>query len=154
MPMIILTASILVLTVAVRLFDKVTSMNICPICAGVALTWSLSLAGQFTGLLSVAEFQLPTAILVGGSVVGIAYKLEGRLYAGASKLLWKALFIPSGFSLAYGLLQFDWLNIFLSSALLFIVTVCFWAHDTGIAQNEIHSSKAVKELTENMKSCC
>lgn len=41
------------------------------------------------------------AMLLGGSVAGIAYQVEQRLPLERSPLLWKILFIPAGFVAAY-----------------------------------------------------
>lgn len=152
--MIILVVSILVLTTAVWLFNKATSVNVCPICAGVSLTWIFSLIGQFAGLLSTADWELPTAILIGGSVVGIAYRLEDKLYVGASKLIWKTIFIPLGFFLAYGLVQFNLPGVVMASLLLCVVVVCFRARGSGVSQKKARDSGAAGELMEKMKDCC
>ena len=41
------------------------------------------------------------AMLMGGSVVGLAFQLGEKLDHGKSLILWKTLFIPTGFVLAY-----------------------------------------------------
>jgi len=46
-------------------------MQICPICAGVSLTWLWMLFGMWFGLLSVARYEFLTAILMGASIGGI-----------------------------------------------------------------------------------
>ena len=53
-------------------------MKICPVCAGVLLTWLWMLLGMGYGFLSVEKYQIITAILMGGSVVGITNKLEEK----------------------------------------------------------------------------
>jgi len=108
--MVIVTAtiSILVITTLVWFLNKVLSRKVCPICAGVAGTWIWMLIGILTNQLSVISYQLLVGILMGGSVVGIAYQLEKRLSAGSAgwrtPLLWKILFIPIGFAAVYSLL--------------------------------------------------
>ncbi|MDP2664447.1 MAG: hypothetical protein Q8O97_00530 [bacterium] len=90
--------SIAVITGAVWLVGKVLPFKVCPICAGVSGTWLWMLVALFLGY----EIDLViAAMLLGGSVVGIAYQLEKRLPAGHSPLLWKALFVPAGFVVAY-----------------------------------------------------
>lgn len=76
--MIIATISILIITFAVWLANRKLSVKICPICAGVLLTWLWMLFGMGYGLLSIEKYQLITAILMGGSVVGITNKLEEK----------------------------------------------------------------------------
>ncbi|MEK7190231.1 MAG: hypothetical protein AAB661_00500, partial [Patescibacteria group bacterium] len=52
--------------------------QICPICAGVSLTWLWMLFGMGLGFLSVEKYQMVIAILMGGSVIGIVNKLEEK----------------------------------------------------------------------------
>ncbi len=83
-------------------------VNICPICAGVAGTWLWMFAGILTDQLPIASYQLPIAILMGGSVVGIAYQIEKKLPAERSPFLWKLIFIPAGFFAVYSALAIYW----------------------------------------------
>lgn len=76
--MIIAILSVLILTVLVWILNKKLPVQICPICAGVSLTWLWMLLGMGYGLLSVEKYQFVTAILMGGSVVGITNKLEEK----------------------------------------------------------------------------
>lgn len=73
--MIIAILSIFIFTVIVWGFNKKLPVKICPICAGVSLTWLWMLLGMGYGLLPIEKYQLVTAILMGGSVVGITDKL-------------------------------------------------------------------------------
>src|SRR3989344_2309817 len=108
--MVIVTAtiSILVITTLVWFLNKVLSRKVCPICAGVAGTWIWMLIGILTNQLSVISYQLLVGILMGGSVVGIAYQLEKRLSAGSAGWrappLWQILFFSIGFAAVYSLL--------------------------------------------------
>lgn len=70
--------SIFVLTSIVWVSNKILPLKICPICAGVSLTWLWMLFGMSYGFLSVEKYQIVTAILMGGSVVGITNKLEEK----------------------------------------------------------------------------
>jgi hypothetical protein len=76
--MIIAIISILIIVFAVWLINKKLPIKICPICAGVSLTWLWMLLGMGYGMLSIEKYQLVTAILMGGSVVGITNKLEEK----------------------------------------------------------------------------
>lgn len=76
--MITAILSILILTCVVLVLNKKLPFQICPICAGVSLTWLWMLFGMGYGLLSVEKYQLVTAILMGGSVVGITNKVEEK----------------------------------------------------------------------------
>ena len=76
--MIIPLLSIFVLTIFVWVINKKLPIQICPICAGVSLTWLWMLFGMSSGMLSIEKYQLMTAILMGGSIVGITNKLEEK----------------------------------------------------------------------------
>ena len=56
-------------------FNSGRAFKICPVCAGFAGTWLWMLIGMLLGLIPTSDFQLPTAFLMGGSVVGIAYQI-------------------------------------------------------------------------------
>ena len=74
--MIIAIISILVFTLIVWFANKLLPFSICPICAGVFLTWIWMFVGISLGELSLANYQLPTTMLMGGTVVGLTFKLE------------------------------------------------------------------------------
>ena len=120
--------------------------KICPVFAGIAGTWLWMLPAKFLG------WQVDMtilALLMGGSVVGIAYLLEKRLPPGRSPMLWKLLFIPAGFAAAYGLLSF-WRSGFLVAVLaLLVISFEFLKH------GEPHvSSEKIEELKKKMQNCC
>ncbi|MEK7106622.1 MAG: hypothetical protein AAB899_00345 [Patescibacteria group bacterium] len=154
MLIIITIASILAIAILVRLADKVLSFNICPICAGVFLTWAGLLAAHFLGY--QINLVIP-ALLMGGTVVGLAYQIEKRIFVGGrsetgwrTPFLWKTLFIPAGFVAAYGILNGKW-AVFLS-ALAFLLLVSFLFSykriDTGSRE------ETVAEIEKKMKDCC
>ncbi len=143
-------ASILGITAFVRLVNRVLPLRICPICAGVSGTWLGLIAAYFLGY--PIDLIIP-ALLMGGSVVGIAYQLEKKLLAESagwrSPLLWKMLFIPAGFVAAYGILVQQW--SILIAALIFLL----WLSFLFIApRTNVNKNKKVEELEEKMKNCC
>jgi hypothetical protein len=58
---------------------KIFSVNICPICIGVSLTWIWMLLGIIFEFIS-SSFVLPMVILMGFSILGIANKLKNKQY--------------------------------------------------------------------------
>ncbi len=139
-------ASIGGITCAVWLADKVLPFKICPICAGVSGTWLWMLAASFLG------YEVDRAIiamLLGGSVVGIAYQLEKKLAAGKSALLWKALFIPVGFVVAYGLVSSQWAIL---AGSLGIASILAWTF--VMATPKQGANQKVEELKQKMEKCC
>ena len=68
--------SILVLTILVWAVNKKLPFQICPICAGVSLTWMWMLLGIWLGRLSVPDYELLTAVLMGASIGGMVTELK------------------------------------------------------------------------------
>src|SRR3990172_8674039 len=85
------TFSILAISGVAWAAKRMLRVPVCPICLGVGGTWLWMLIGRSLGYAVDATM---LAILLGGSVAGIAYQLERRLPQGRSPLLWKILFIP------------------------------------------------------------
>lgn len=131
-------------------FRSGRAFRICPICAGVAGTWLWMLGGMFIGVLPASNFQLLTSILMGGSVVGIAYQIEKRLLAGYT-MLFKLLFIPAGFIAVYSFLSYRW--FVLVPAMVFLAIVA-WGFLNGAGNDKNRKGKAVGELEKKMEDCC
>ncbi|MDP2668558.1 MAG: hypothetical protein Q8P07_01870 [bacterium] len=151
MAILIALISIFALAGIVFLLNKISGCRICPICAGVAGTWFWVLSGIWSGALSAEDYLLITAILIGGSVVGIAYQLEKKLPPDASALLWKLMFIPAGFLAAYGLLSFEKALVFAGAVLIVILFAAFFKK--SFSRPEKHNPVA-DELAQKMKNCC
>ena len=140
-------ASILVLAGLAWAASRLLRVPLCPICTGVAGTWLWMLVARHYGIAVDASM---LSILLGGSVVGIAYQLEKRLAGARSPLAWKTLFIPTGFVAAYSLALASW--AVLAAALLVLVLLAayfLWPRATAPT-----SSAAVQDLESKMKNCC
>ncbi len=74
--MIYAILSILVFTLIVWTLNKTLLIKICPICAGVSLTWLWMLTGMWLGFLSVSRYEIITAVLMGASIGGIVNELK------------------------------------------------------------------------------
>ncbi len=144
---LITTVSLLAITGLAWLAGKVLPFPVCPICIGVAGTWLWMLAAQLAGF---APDPSMLAILLGGSVVGVAYQLEKHLPAGRSPLLWKTLFLPLGFMAAYGLAVPHWGLLAMVVAALLLLTAVFFVPRRHAGKN----SAAVEKLERDMKKCC
>ncbi|MEK7661979.1 MAG: hypothetical protein AAB355_00545 [Patescibacteria group bacterium] len=147
MLIIIATISILTITAAVWLLNRALPFQICPICAGVAGTWIWLVAAHLLGY--QINLVVP-ALLLGGSIVGIAYQSEKKLPPKISPLLWKIVFIPAGFIAAYGLLEEQWIMFLVSLGFLLVVGSVFFFGYGGQNPRE----EGVKELEKKMKNCC
>lgn len=161
MPAFFTTVSILAITALVWLAEKNLPLGVCPICAGVSATWIGLIALKFAGY--SIDMLLP-AILMGGSIVGIAYRLEKRLPAGKFKLLFKTIFIPAGFMAAYGLLSSSWIIFFCSLVALALALYSFgkinWLdknearQPTGAVEKSGIENADKRKLEKEMKNCC
>ncbi|MBI4022205.1 MAG: hypothetical protein HY372_02515 [Candidatus Andersenbacteria bacterium] len=149
MTIIISTISILSIAGLARLFNQLWHKRLCPICAGVAGTCMLLLAWYWLG--GAVNLLVP-AILLGGSVVGLAYQGEKRLAATRSPLLWKALFIPTGFAAAGWLLASQWLMFSGAISLLGLITMAFFMPRNSRATRMARGASMA--LREKMKHCC
>ncbi len=121
---------------------------VCPICAGVSGTWLWMLVLK---LLGYPIDVVILAMLLGGSVVGIAYQIDKRLPNNNLSLLWKVLFIPLGFVAAYSLVYSWWLTF---GVMIFILVILALIFLKSSGDKSGPSSKRVSELEEKMKQCC
>lgn len=150
MVIIMILISIFILAAFAWLIRNFTTIKICPVCTGVAGTWIWLIAGIFAGILPQAVYQLPAAILMGGSVVGIAYQLEKKLPLQKSSILFKLIFIPTGFFTMYSLILSQWLEfvfaiLFLAILLLFFIKA---------PKNPAKINKNIEEIKNKIKNCC
>ncbi len=120
---------------------------VCPICIGVGGTWLWMAAARQLGLAVDATM---LAVLLGGSVIGIAYQVEKRLPQGRSPLAWKTLFMPTGFVAAYGLAAPHWILLGAGTVGLALLALVFLRAPSAPEKG----SAAVEKLEEQMKRCC
>ncbi len=144
----ITTISIFTITGLVWLLNRILPFKICPICAGVSGTWLWMIAAKFLGY--EIDLVIP-AMLMGGSVVGIAYQVEKRLPDGLSPLLWKTLFIPAGFIAVYSIIT-SWWALFIAGTIILIITVLIFTKKPRTST--VKNDEAVEELKKKMKNCC
>ena len=142
-------ASILGITALAHFAKRILPFKVCPICAGVFLTWVWLLGAYFLGY--QINLMIP-ALLMGGSVVGIAYQLEkkARNLSAERLLLWKVLFIPAGFVTAYSLLAQLWTVLLFAIAFLFLVSFLFLSESGKTAPR----GESAGDIEKKMKDCC
>jgi hypothetical protein len=139
--------SVLALTLLAWLASRTTRVAVCPICAGVSGTWLWMLAAKAGGF---AVDPVMLAILLGASVVGGAQLIDTRLPPGRSGLLWKALALPTGFTVAYGLTTQQWALASVAAAVVASMAALFLRPRNTAADDPA----AVAKLEEQMKKCC
>src|SRR3990167_11130016 len=101
MILVITIISIAAIAGATRGVNRMWGAGICPICAGAAGTWIWLLAAK--GLGYPIDPLIP-ALLMGGSVVGIAYSAEKYLLPRRSGVSWEMVFFLAGFTAGDGIL--------------------------------------------------
>lgn len=140
--------SILVIALLIWLANKLLPFAICPICAGVFLTWLGLIGARFAGY---DIDPIVPAILMGGSVVGIAYQLDKKFSALSSeaRMFWKMLSMPAGFVAVYALLMEQWVVLAIAFVFLIVISVAL----ALCAQARIRSGK-VSSLERAMEECC
>ena len=145
--MIIAILSILIITLVVWLVNKKLPIQVCPVCAGVFLTWLWMFIGMSLGKLLIANYQLPVSVLMGGTVVGLMSKLE-QFINPKFVLIWKVVFVVSGFTAVYSLITNQW-GIFAIGVIVdIVVTLIFKTY--GAEKENLN----LKELKEKIKNCC
>lgn len=146
-PLLTTLASILAIAALGWAVRRLLDVPLCPICLGVGGTWLWMLAARELGY-PVDPTLL--AVLLGGSVVGLASLAEKRLPPGRSPLLWKTLFIPAGFVAAHAMVAQRWpLALGAGAALLVLAGVSLTGRSTAAS-----TTATVDELTRKMSDCC
>lgn len=140
--------SILGIAFLARSVQKSLPFAVCPICIGVFLTW--------TGLigLRIAGYGIDPvvpAVLMGGSVVGIAYQLEKRFSAVSpdTRMVWKILFMPAGFIAMYAVIEELW--AVLIAALVFLVAL---SAALAFRDGALRRGGKADALGRAMEECC
>lgn len=133
--MIYFSVSILVLTIIFAYLYKAKIITVCPVCAGVVITWLIGVVGVYTG----QEWANPLiiAILLGASLGALADK-----YGSKFGLIWKTLIVLIGLPAVYFIVQEKlWLGLGLVAG-LFILTLVFGKNTSN---HKTHSKDLFKE---------
>lgn len=146
MDILYVTISIGLITLLAWGFRRATALNVCPICIGVSATWLIILALMIYGY--TIDPILP-AILMGGSVVGIAYTTDKKYIDHQYSIIWKVTIIPVGFIAAVGVLRSSWLSVI--SMLVISMVLYMFMTKIKMSKNEIAQ---VSELKEELEDCC
>ncbi len=110
--------------------------------------------GVTIGKLPITDYQLPVAIMMGGLVVGIGYRLEDWVRQSRSLLLWKTSFMTTGFALVLSALLREWATA--SALLLLELGIVWWFVFAGVREpmSKQEKGERVLEIEGRMKKCC
>ena len=136
----------LITWLATRMMPERIRLLFCPICVGVSITWLWMLVRYHTGM---AIDPAVLALLMGGTVVGLAYRAESRLNPARNRLLWKVLFIPLGFFGMFSLIKAEWL---IAGGSALALALIFFAFATRAKEHP--PEQRVEEIEEKLKQCC
>ena len=168
--------AIILITIISAIFvvlNKSLPFKICPICAGVSGSWLILTAGIVFGHWS-GDYKLPIAMLMGGTVVGIAFQGETKfdwarrdiytwkknpwskfLSSNSSVFLWfwKAPVVILGMPIAYWLFKnMGSTTLVVEVILLALIIYAFFIKSS---RSDKHADGGrVAELEKKMKNCC
>jgi len=150
---------ILVITGLVWMLNKLLPFKLCPVCAGVSGTWIILTALMLADILPTTSYILPIAILMGGTVVGIAYQGEKSLsWVKHYPVGWKLTAMVIGFPLAYGAVQYmSWATFSIELAVLTGLMYSFFIRRGPSAAPHVpHSGDApnVQKIEKGLEQCC
>ena len=115
----------------------------CWICVGISGLWLGMSAGVAWGLVPPPALMLPIGILMGGSIVGIAYQ--------RNSLRWKITVIALGMPVAFLLLN----NLSKTVVIIELIMLLILAYVLFAKRGEEgDKSKRVEDLEEKLKQCC
>lgn len=125
---------------------------VCPNCIGVGGTWLVLSTLVVYGYLERPDWELGIGILMGGSVVGIAYQGEKHYqWPRMNPVWWKTLDYVIGFPLVY-LAVTNLSQTVIALEVVFFATV-FYLYFLKPWQRP-HDQSTPSELEKKLKDCC
>lgn len=151
--MINLLALALVIALVVYSLNRIMSFRVCAVCAGISGSWLLATLGILAGLISIKEYGSAILMLMGATVVGIAYQGEKAFdFAKKSIWFWKIPSIIVGLALFYWLfMNIGWTSFLIEAALLSFLAFVFFVRKGGPRKK---LSGGIKDLERRLKDCC
>lgn len=155
MAIFIALVSILGITLFVWFINKTLPLKVCPICAGVSLTWLWIVTGITIGRLEADTWQLIAAVLMGGTVAGIAYQGEKRYPQLAKNIFYsKVPIILAGFLFVWWAINsIGWLSLGVELLILAAVMYAYFISPAIRLKRETDPAK-VAELEKKLEECC
>lgn len=130
-------------------------INICPICVVVGGTWFALSLGVVFGYLNLEQFIIPISILMGGSVVGVAYQgVQKFKWAGKHSLLWKFVVIFIGMPTIYFLISNLSKPVVIIESILLLIIAYFFFVERQKKPGGSGKGQKIRYIEEKMKQCC
>lgn len=157
MPITFTLTLALTITIVVYLLNKILPFRVCPVCAGVSMSWFLISFAVWLGLLPFSQYQLIIAILMGGTTVGIANQAEKKFPKFADNIfLFKIPIIFGGFLLAYWGVSRVTAGSLLTEAIILATAAyaLFAQRNNSYGDSGLKNKKTIEKLEEEMEKCC
>ncbi len=141
------------------LFNRVVPFKACAVCVGVSGSWFTLSVLTVAGVLPEAETVLPIAVLMGGTVAGMAGKGEQVfVFAKRRPMAWKFSVMLPGFLLAFWAVHSPSVVVLILEAIVLAVAmfVFFIRPSRPISSHVPHPGDppGVKKIEEKLESCC
>lgn len=136
------------LSLVVYLIKRFLPFRVCPVCAGVSLTWLGILFMLDFGLIS-KDFLLPAGILMGGSAVGITYKLDTRIKNRKLSFWFQLFSVCILFGTVFSVISKEWKALIVYLMFYFILLLLiFYVFDSS------RSGQAQGKVKKYLEECC
>src|SRR3989344_1296003 len=141
------------ITLGVKAANKFLPFSVCAICAGVSGAWVLLSFAILTDLAQAAVYLSVITLLMGGTVVGIAYQAEKKFGWQGEKSFWlRFAIIAVGFYAAHVAVgSLSWPVFVFELAVLSALAYLFFVRRDASAGP--HSPEAEK-LEKELENCC
>ena len=134
-----------------------TSLRLCPVCAGVVVTWAWLLALVTLRPELYEVYRLPLAILMGASVAGSMRALEGRIGLSVTQsAAWKVVFVTAGVGAVHAIASraaFTEITLWLGAVVLVAGIGLLSGRSGAERATEVTESK-VARIKKEMEECC
>ena len=162
--LIIALTPLLVITLMIWLLNRQLPVQICPVCVSVSGTWLLLNAGILFGYIQSTDFLPIILLLMGGTIVGIAYQGEKSLaWAAQNTFRWKLLIIIIGMPLAlWATKNLSFKVLIFEAMILFVLAYLFFFRSPSKKQTFGNANfppakenyEKIKTIENKLKDCC
>ncbi|OGZ29451.1 MAG: hypothetical protein A2931_01560 [Candidatus Niyogibacteria bacterium RIFCSPLOWO2_01_FULL_45_48] len=154
MDIIIALILVAIITISVKAVSRFLPFSVCAICMGVSGAWVLLSLAILTGVVPSNLYLDVITLLMGGTVVGIAYQAEKKFGWRGEKAFWsKFAVIVAGFYAAHVAVGgLSWTVFAIELFVLVILAYLFFIRQDG-ANLKSHSAK-VEKLEKELENCC